>query len=148
MVKKQNVPKDKSIMLFGRMIIIVAVLQLSVGIFYLLSAFIATKTGNIPLGFFDNLGYMYNFSYAYLIYGILDLIGGIGVLNLSSVARYLLIVMAGIKTFVVFVNSLNGAYFGGYNVDVYSIISLLYLLFVIFFLINKRKYFSKLPLES
>ena len=140
-MKKRDIQKDKSIVLFGTVVIVVAVLQLFVGIFYLLSAFVAAKTGNIPLGFFDNISYMYKFSYAYLIYGVLDLIGGIGILNLNSVARYLLIVMAGVKTFVVFVNSLNSAYFAGYDVNIYSIISLLYLLFVIFFLIRKKRYF-------
>lgn len=143
MVKKRNVPENKGIALFGSVVIAVAVLQLLVGIFYLLSAFVATKTGNVPLGFFDNLEFMYKFSYGYIIYGVLELFGGIGILNLSSVARYLLIVTAGIKTFVVFVNSLNLAYFGGFNVNIYSIIFLLYYVFIIFFLINKRQYFVK-----
>ncbi len=147
MSRKQNAPKNKGLVLFGRMIIIVAVLQLLVGFFYLLSAFVAVKTGNLPLGWIGNIDFIYTFSYTYIIYGILELIGGIGVLNLSGVARDLLIVTTGIKTFNVFVNSFKLAY-TGYTVNLYSIIFLLYLLFVIFFLINKRQYFAKKSLKQ
>lgn len=135
MARKQTIQKDKWIVLFGTVVIIVAVLQLFVGIFYFLSAFAAMKTG------VGNLDFIYKLSYIYLIYGILDLIGGIGVLNLNNIARYLLIGMSGIKIIYILANSRILASLGFNGYEMYSIISLLYFLFVVFFLLRKEKYF-------
>ena len=69
------------------------------------------------------------------------MICGVGILNLSNTARYLLIVTTGIKAFNVFVGSFRLAYFS-YTVNVYSVIFLLYFFFVISFLIRKWRYFT------
>ncbi len=143
MKSKKAQKRSRGIRILGTVEIIIGILQLLIGIFYLLYTFIAVKTGNIPSVWIGQINLIYQFSYVYIVYGILELIGGIGILNLNNASRYLIIGVAGIKVIYIFTNSIILRFLGKSGYKIYSIIYSLYYLFVIFFLLSKKKSFKK-----
>lgn len=127
----------------GTLEVLLGIIQLLIGIYYLLSTFIAKTSGNIPELWLGNMDYIFTFSYVYIVYGILELVGGIGVRNLNNASRYLLAVLAGIKLSYIFINTvlLNLVQTSGIGVF-FAIYSLYYLFIFIYLLIKKDDFKS------